>query len=59
MKIKIGHITCPDWLDPPVMILIPAVWLLFVIGVAIIDNTLWLLLLFLCPRVGKRTGKSK
>ncbi len=56
--IKLGEINCPDWLDIPLMILIPLAYLLFVIGLAIVYSPWFLLLLVLVP-TGRRDMKKK
>ncbi len=44
MKIPLGRVTCPDWLDYPLMVLIALVYLTFIIGLALAYSPWWLLL---------------
>jgi len=51
---RLGTINCPDWMDRPLGILIkvivPAFWILFVVGLAIAFSPWWLFLLLLMPK---------
>lgn len=53
IKIKLGTIHCPDWMDRPlglfIRVIVPTFWILFVIGLAITYSPWWLFLLLLMP----------
>ena len=58
MKIFLGRVSCPDWLDFPLMAVIVTMWLGFIAALAIVYSPWWLLLGLLGFPSFKRTKKE-
>lgn len=50
MKLFIVRVSCPDWLDVPLMTFIVVMWIGFIVGLAITYSPWWLFLLILAPK---------